>query len=112
MIGFSGGCGTGVLLDYLVQTKQVAAVGVDLDFGRVTTCVRRGLAVYQGDMTSFMRAFPDKHFDRVICSRTVHELGDPTAVINEALQQMFPELAPRASERPPLINRGQPVFYP
>ena len=80
------GCGTGVLLDYLVQTKQVAAVGVDLDFGRVTTCVRRGLSVYQGDMTSFMRAFPDKHFDRVICSRTVHELGDPTAVINEALR--------------------------
>lgn len=80
------GCGTGVLLDYLMQTKQVAAVGVDLDFGRVTTCVRRGLSVYQGDMTSFMRAFPDKHFDRVICSRTVHELGDPTAVINEALR--------------------------
>lgn len=80
------GCGTGVLLDYLVQTKQVAAVGVDLDFGRVTTCVRRGLSVYQGDMTSFMRAFPDKHFDRVICSRTVHELGDPTGVINEALR--------------------------
>jgi methionine biosynthesis protein MetW len=80
------GCGTGVLLDYLTQTKQVAAVGVDLDFGRVTTCVRRGLSVYQGDMTSFMRSFPDKHFDRVICSRTVHELGDPTAVINEALR--------------------------
>jgi methionine biosynthesis protein MetW len=80
------GCGTGVLLDYLVQSKQVAAIGVDLDFGRVTTCVRRGLSVYQGDMTSFMRAFPDKHFDRVICSRTVHELGDPTAVINEALR--------------------------
>jgi methionine biosynthesis protein MetW len=80
------GCGTGVLLDYLVQSKQVAAVGVDLDLGRVNACVRRGLSVYQGDMTSFMRAFPDKHFDRVICSRTVHELGDPTAVINEALR--------------------------
>ncbi|MCX6952285.1 MAG: methyltransferase domain-containing protein [Verrucomicrobia bacterium] len=80
------GCGPGVLLDYLVQTKQVSAVGVDLDLDRITTCVRRGLAAYQGDMTEFMRAFPDKHFDRVICSRTVHELGDPTAVIGEALR--------------------------
>jgi methionine biosynthesis protein MetW len=80
------GCGPGALLDYLVQTKKVSAVGVDLDLTRITACVRRGLAAYQGDMTAFMRSFPDKHFDRVICSRTVHELGDPTAVILEALR--------------------------
>ena len=80
------GCGAGVLLDYLVQTKQVSGVGVDLDFGKITACVRRGLAAYQGDMTTFMRAFPDQHFDRVICSRTVQELGDPTTVILEALR--------------------------
>ena len=80
------GCGAGVLLDYLVQTKQVSAVGVDHDFGRITACVRRGLSAYQGDMMDFLRAFPDKHFDRVICSRTVHELDDPTSVILEALR--------------------------
>ena len=80
------GCGRGVLLDYLVQTKRVAAVGVDLDFNKISACVRRGVPAYQGDMTSFMRAFPEKHFDRVICSRTVHELADPTSVILEALR--------------------------
>ena len=80
------GCGAGVLLDYLVQTKQVSAVGVDLDFTRITACIRRGLDAYQGDMTEFMRAFPDRHFDRVICSRTVQELADPTTVILEALR--------------------------
>lgn len=80
------GCGKGVLLDYLVQTKKVSAVGVDLDFGKIAACVRTGLTAYQGDMIAFMRAFPDKHFDRVICSRTVHELADPTTVILEALR--------------------------
>ena len=80
------GCGRGALLDYLVQTKEVAAVGVDLDFNRITACVARGLSAYQGDMTGFMREFPDRHFDRVICSRTVQELGDPTGVIMEALR--------------------------
>ncbi len=80
------GCGRGVLLDYLVQSKKVSAVGVDLDFGKITACVRRGLAAYQGDMIAFMRAFPEKHFDRVICSRTVQELDDPTSVIVEALR--------------------------
>jgi methionine biosynthesis protein MetW len=80
------GCGAGALLDYLVQTKKVSAVGVDMDFGKITACVRRGLAAYQGDMTTFLRAFPDKHFDRVICSRTVQELGNPSTVILEALR--------------------------
>jgi methionine biosynthesis protein MetW len=80
------GCGPGVLLDYLTQTKKISGVGVDLDFGKITACVGRGLAAYQGDMTEFMRAFPEKHFDRVICSRTVHELANPTTVILEALR--------------------------
>ncbi|HEY3757549.1 MAG TPA: methionine biosynthesis protein MetW [Opitutaceae bacterium] len=80
------GCGKGELLAYLVQTKKVTGTGVDLDFLRISACVQRGLSAYQGDMTSFMRAFPEQHFDRVICSRTVHELNDPAEVILEALR--------------------------
>jgi methionine biosynthesis protein MetW len=73
-------------MGYLAQAKQVCATGVDLDFGRISACVGRGLSAYQGDMTAFMKAFPDRHFDRVICSRTVHELDDPAGVILEALR--------------------------
>ncbi len=80
------GCGRGVLLESLVQTKQVFAVGVDLDFDKITSCVRRGLTAYQGDMLAYMAAFPDAHFDRVICSRTLEEVPDPSAVIAEALR--------------------------
>jgi methionine biosynthesis protein MetW len=80
------GCGRGELMSYLIQAKKVAAVGVDLDFDRISACVERGLSAYQGDMTAFMRAFPDNAFDRVICSRTAHELNDPAAVILEALR--------------------------
>ena len=49
-------------MDYLVQAKHVSATGVDLDFNRISACVRRGLSAYQGDMTEFMRAFPDRSF--------------------------------------------------
>ncbi|MCF7688730.1 MAG: methionine biosynthesis protein MetW [Cephaloticoccus sp.] len=80
------GCGRGALLTYLTQTKQVNGVGVDLDFKRISICVQRGVTAYQGDMHSFMQQFPDLHFDRVICSRTVQELDDPTDVILEALR--------------------------
>jgi methionine biosynthesis protein MetW len=80
------GCGPGALLDYLVQSKRVFAVGVDLDFTKITACVRRGVNAYQGDMTAFMRAFPENYFDRVISSRTLHELDNPSEVIMEALR--------------------------
>jgi methionine biosynthesis protein MetW len=80
------GCGRGDLLGYLMQAKQVSAVGVDLEFAQISACVRRGVDAYQGEMTTFMRAFPERHFDRVICSRTVQELSDPAEVILEALR--------------------------
>ena len=80
------GCGRGELLDYLVHKKEISAQGVDLDLDKITACVARGLPVYQGDMTDFMRAFPERYFDRVLCSRTVHELNDPAEVILEALR--------------------------
>ncbi|MGH7994850.1 MAG: methionine biosynthesis protein MetW [Opitutaceae bacterium] len=80
------GCGRGELLGYLVQTKQVTGIGVDLDFRKITACVRHGVVAYQGDMIAFMRAFPERHFQRVICSRTVHELVHPAEVILEALR--------------------------
>lgn len=60
------GCGRGELLDYLIQSKQVSALGVDLDFDQISACVRRGVPAYQGDMIACMAAFPARHFDRVI----------------------------------------------
>lgn len=80
------GCGRGVLLEHLAQTRGARAFGVDLDFGKVTACVRRGLSAYQGDMLAYMRALPDGHFDHVVCSRTLEEVPDPDAVIAEALR--------------------------
>ena len=80
------GCGRGVLLESLVQTKEVFAVGVDMQFEKISACVRRGITAYQGDMMAFMRSFPDRHFDRVICSRTLEEVESPAAVIDEALR--------------------------
>jgi methionine biosynthesis protein MetW len=80
------GCGRGVLLDFLAQSRQARTVGVDLDIEKVTGCIKRGVTAYQGDMMTFMRAFPEGHFDRVICSRTLEELRDPAAVIDEALR--------------------------
>ena len=80
------GCGRGILLEYLVQTRRVFAVGVDLDIDKIASCVKRGVTAYQSDIGQFLQALPDRYFDRIICSRTVDELAQPAAVLREALR--------------------------
>lgn len=80
------GCGRGVLLENLCQTKSVYGVGVDSDFEKVSACVRRGVNVYHGDVLSVLMEYPDGFFDWVICSRTLEELSDTSKTIEEALR--------------------------
>jgi methionine biosynthesis protein MetW len=80
------GCGRGALLELLAQTKGVSGLGVDQDFEKILGCARRGVTAYQGDMEAFMRQFPAKFFDWVICSRTVQELQHPGVALEEALR--------------------------
>ena len=80
------GCGRGLLLEYLRQTKQVYALGVDVDTGKVTSCLKRGLNVWQGDADNALRIFPDRAFDTVVISRTIEMLPYPGATLREALR--------------------------
>jgi methionine biosynthesis protein MetW len=80
------GCGRGILLEYLMKKKQVFGVGVDIDSAKVANAVKRGVSVYQGDVLEFLKVFPDGYFDRVLCSRTVEELENPRATLEEGLR--------------------------
>lgn len=80
------GCGRGVLLEYLIKKKAVFGIGVDIDPAKVLGCLRKGVNAYHGDLHELMRGFPDKFFDRTICSRTLQELNNPAATVLEALR--------------------------
>ena len=80
------GCGRGILLEYLRQTKAVYGVGVDNDFDKILSCVKRGVSVYQGDVRETLSKFPDGAFDRVIFSRTVEHLEAPDSTLAESLR--------------------------
>jgi methionine biosynthesis protein MetW len=80
------GCGRGILLEYLKQTKGVYGVGVDIDFDKILSCVKRGVPVYQGDVHEVLGSFQDNAFDRVIFSRTVEQFEDPDATLQEGLR--------------------------
>ncbi|WP_269525665.1 methionine biosynthesis protein MetW [Coraliomargarita parva] len=80
------GCGRGVLLEYLKQKKSIYGLGVDIEFDKVLSCVKRGVPAYQGDIRSILAKFPDGAFDRVIFSRTVEQLDSPDAILAEGLR--------------------------
>ncbi|NRA26060.1 MAG: methyltransferase domain-containing protein [Opitutales bacterium] len=80
------GCGRGVLLEYLKVSKDVYGVGVDLSLDKASSCVKRGIPVFQGDIDTVLSRFRPKSFDRVIFSRTVEELERPKETLLRALK--------------------------
>lgn len=80
------GCGRGVLLEFLKQTKAVYGVGVDIDIERILSCVKRGVPAFHGDVGPFLSTFADNAFDRIIFSRSVDLLDEPDAILGEALR--------------------------
>jgi methionine biosynthesis protein MetW len=80
------GCGRGVLLEYLQQKKSIYGVGVDNDFNKILSCVKRSAAAYHGDAKELLAKFDDNSFDRVILSRAVELLDDPDSILADSLR--------------------------
>jgi methionine biosynthesis protein MetW len=80
------GCGRGMLLEYLKRKKSIYGVGVDINFERILSCVKRGVSAYHGDVRALLATFDDNAFDRVIFSRSVELLDDPDAILSEGLR--------------------------
>lgn len=80
------GCGRGILLEYLKQTRGIYGVGVDSDPQKILGCIKRGVNAYQGDIRQILGQYPDQFFDWVVCSRTLQELDRPKEVLFEAMR--------------------------
>jgi methionine biosynthesis protein MetW len=80
------GCGRGIFLEHLTQSKGCYAVGVDSQLEKILGCVKRGVPAFHGDIGTMLSVFPDGYFDWVVCSRTLQELEEPQKVIKEALR--------------------------
>lgn len=80
------GCGRGILLEELINRKQCYAVGIDNDLAKITSCVKRGVPAYQGDLMDLLPNFDDQSFDWVVCSRTLQELSNSHEILQQALR--------------------------
>ncbi|HWF08647.1 MAG TPA: methionine biosynthesis protein MetW [Bryobacteraceae bacterium] len=80
------GCGEGELLAWLVENKRVLARGVEISSAQVRRAIARGVSTYQGDIDEGLADYPDKAFDYVILSQTLHETRAPLQVLREMLR--------------------------
>lgn len=80
------GCGDGVLLEHLTNTKQVDARGLELSQQNVNACVARGLSVMQGDADADLAEYPSQVFDVAILSNSIQETRSPSAVLCQLLR--------------------------
>jgi methionine biosynthesis protein MetW len=80
------GCGSGDLLHYLVQTKNVQAQGIELSEDSIYRCVEKGLSVYHSDIDTGLKDYPDKTFDYVLLNQTLQQVKKISYVIDEALR--------------------------
>jgi methionine biosynthesis protein MetW len=80
------GCGEGELLAWLREFKRVDARGVEIDGAKVQKAIARGVSVYQSDLETGLRDYPESSFDFVILSQTLQEMHRPLRVLKEMLR--------------------------
>ncbi|QDM15338.1 methionine biosynthesis protein MetW [Tardiphaga sp. vice352] len=79
------GCGDGDLLQ-LLETRGIDGRGIELSREGVNHCVRKGLAVVQGDADTDLDNYPDDSFDYVILSQTLQATRQPRVVLENLLR--------------------------
>ena len=80
------GCGQGELLQWLVESKNVEARGVEISREKVQRAISRGVSVFQGDIDEGLADYPSQAFDYVILSQTLQETRQPLRVLREMLR--------------------------
>ena len=80
------GCGDGLLMAALRDTKNVDARGMELNARDVATAVARGLSVVQGDADTDLADYPDISFDYAILSQTLQTTKRPDLVLDHLVR--------------------------
>jgi methionine biosynthesis protein MetW len=77
------GCGSGELLEYLINEKSCEGYGIEKDFSQCMAAMTRGISVFQGDVLEGLKSFDTHAFDVAILSQTLQQVVNPISVINE-----------------------------
>ena len=80
------GCGDGLLLKYLKQTRNARGYGIDIADANVLACVKNGVNVIQSDLERGLAGFDAGSFDCVILSQTLQAVRHTEQILLEMLR--------------------------
>jgi methionine biosynthesis protein MetW len=80
------GCGEGLLLKYLQQSRDVRGYGIDISDANVLACVKNSVNVIQSDLETGLAGFDAGSFDFVILSQTLQAMRHTEEIVMEILR--------------------------
>lgn len=80
------GCGEGLLLKYLKQSRAVRGYGIDISDANVLACVKNSVNVIQSDLETGLAGIDAGSFDYVILSQTLQAMRHTEEIIMEMLR--------------------------
>ena len=80
------GCGDGELLSFLAAEKNVRGIGIEIDSGKIESCIHRGVNVIEQDIDSGLVNFQTDSFDTVLLAQTLQASSKPDKLIDEMLR--------------------------
>ena len=80
------GCGDGLLLKYLKQTRNVHGYGVEIADENVLACAKNGVNVIQSDLERGLAGFDAGSFDYVILSQTLQAMRHTEEIVLDMLR--------------------------
>ncbi len=80
------GCGDGLFLRYLMETKKIKALGIEISQDEIIKCIGNGVPVVHGDLNERMDYAQEHSFDYVILSCTLQEMVYPHQLLEEMLR--------------------------
>ena len=80
------GCGDGLLLKYLKETRSARGYGVEIADADVLACVKNGVNVIQSDLERGLAGFDAGSFDCVILSQTLQAVRHTDSLLLDMLR--------------------------
>ena len=80
------GCGEGLLLRHLRDTRDVIGYGLEIDPDNIRLCVEKGIPVIQTNLDAGLQDFDPASFDYVVMTQTLQAVRYPEHLMNEMLR--------------------------
>ncbi len=80
------GCGDGSLLNDLKKEKSVSGLGIEIDAGKIKSCLEKGISVIEQDIDNGLENFGNQTFDFVVMSQSIQALKRPELALEEIVR--------------------------